>query len=217
MTTVNKSIEVDAPLQAVYNQWTQFEDFPKFMEGVERIDQLDDETLEWHINLAGADRHFRARIEEQRADERIAWRAVDDEQAGIVTFAPVGPSVTRVDLEMTYDTDGWVEKVADFLNMIEVRVERDLERFKHFIEGRDGVPTGEWRGEIDHEAFEEDTAIERSDDPPPAPIEDQPESQGVSTQYAPDWTEDATTRPLLSDEEAERDRSGLPPPDGIAP
>jgi uncharacterized membrane protein len=149
MTVIEKSIDVGVPVRMAYDQWTQFEDFPHFMEGVERVEQLDDVRLRWHVNIAGVDREFEAEIKEQRPDQRLMWTTTEGEDhAGIVNFEPLGPDRTRVELRMSYDADTWGEKVADFLNIIDQRVEGDLERFRAFIEERGGQPTGAWRGEI---------------------------------------------------------------------
>ena len=149
MSVVEKSVEVNVPVSVAYDQWTQFEEFPRFMEGVEEVRQLDDTTLSWHVSIGGVDRHFEARIEEQTPDQRIAWRATNGEDhAGVVTFQPVGADQTRVSLMMSYEPDNWTDKVADFLNIIDNRVENDLERFKGFVEER-GTETGAWRGEVD--------------------------------------------------------------------
>ena len=149
MTTITKHVDVNAPARLVYDQWTQFEDFPRFMEGVERVDQIDDTLLHWQVNIGGVDREFDAKIIEQQPDRRIAWTSTKGEDhAGIVNIEDRGPNQSRVELRMTYDTDTWTEKVADFLNIIEGRVQGDLERFRDFIEEREGEPTGSWRGEI---------------------------------------------------------------------
>jgi uncharacterized membrane protein len=149
VSVIEKSVEVDVPVRAAYDQWTQFEDFPRFMEGVEEVEQIDDVRLRWHVNIGGVDREFEARILEQEPDRRIAWSATEGEsQAGTVLFEPLDMDRTLVRLEMSYDTETWTERVADFLNLIERRVEGDLERFKSFIEERQGHPTGDWRGEV---------------------------------------------------------------------
>ncbi len=149
MSVIEKSIEVDVPVRQVYNQWTQFEDFPQFMEGVERIEQLNDTTLRWHVSIAGVDREFEAHIEEQEPDRRVAWRATgDEEHAGLVTFEPISGDRTRVNVEFSWEPARWTDKVADALNLIDQRTEGDLERFKSFIEDRQGTPTGAWRGEV---------------------------------------------------------------------
>ncbi|MDQ3621102.1 MAG: SRPBCC family protein [Verrucomicrobiota bacterium] len=148
MEQIEKSIEVDAPLRAVYNQWTQFEDFPKFMEGVQEVRQLDDQRLFWRAEILGKDVEWEAEIFEQIPDRRIAWRSVSGHpNAGAVSFESVGPDRTRVTLSMSYEPLGVSEKVADALGLVSGRVEGDLKRFREFIEER-GVATGAWRGEI---------------------------------------------------------------------
>lgn len=148
MERIEKSIEVDVPLRTAYNQWTQFEEFPKFMEGVEEVRQLDDKRLFWRAQIAGKHTEWEAEIYEQIADSRIAWRSTTGApNAGAVSFQSVGPERTRVNLVMDYQPMGVVEKVGDALGIVSGRVEGDLQRFKKFIEER-GAATGAWRGEI---------------------------------------------------------------------
>jgi uncharacterized membrane protein len=148
MERIEKSIEVDAPLRTTYNQWTQFEEFPKFMEGVEEVRQLDDKRLFWRAQIAGKHTEWEADIYEQIPDSRIAWRSTTGApNAGAVSFQSIGPERTRVNLVMEYQPLGVVEKVGDALGMVSGRVEGDLQRFKKFIEER-GAATGAWRGEI---------------------------------------------------------------------
>jgi len=148
MERIQKEIEVDAPLSAVYNQWTQFEEFPLFMEGVKSVKQLDDKFLAWHAEIMGQDVRWDAEITEQVPDNRIAWRSISGRpNAGAVYFNPAGPGRTRITLTLEYEPLGAAEKIADALGALSLRVEGDLRRFRHFIEER-GVPTGGWRGEI---------------------------------------------------------------------
>ena len=148
MATVEKSIEVDVPVNTAYNQWTQFEEFPRFMEGVKEVRQIDDAHLEWHAEVGGNDEHWQSEITSQVPDERIAWRSTTGAQnVGIVTFHPIDEGHTRVHLRIEYEPDGLVENVGSALGVVSSRVEGDLERFKEFIEARGGE-TGEWRGTI---------------------------------------------------------------------
>ncbi len=148
MSTVQQSIEVNVPIRTAYDQWTQFEDFPKFMEGVEEVRQVTDTRTHWVTKIAGMDREFDAEITEQVPDKRIAWRAVDGpDQGGVVMFEPVDSGTTRVTVEMDFAPEGLAEKAGDALGVVDRRVKGDLERFKDFIEGR-GVETGAWRGEV---------------------------------------------------------------------
>jgi len=149
MTTITESIEVKAPLSTVYNQWTQFAEFPRFMEGVERVDQLDDQRLHWVTEIAGVKREFDAKVTEQHPDEKVAWASIDGpEHAGVVTFAPASAGATRVNLQMDYDPQGFVENAGDKTGLIKHRVKGDLDRFKTFIESR-AVETGAWRGDVE--------------------------------------------------------------------
>jgi uncharacterized membrane protein len=149
MAHVEKSIEVDKPVDQVYAQWTQFEDFPKFMENVEEVRQLDDKHLEWRAKVAGTERKWKAEIVEQQPNRVIAWRAISgDKNAGKVEFEPVNGH-TKVKLALDYDPPkGAAGEVADTLVQATPRsVENDLKRFKEFIEHRP-APTGKWSGEI---------------------------------------------------------------------
>ncbi len=148
MSTVEKSIEVQLPVSTVYNQWTQFEEFPRFMDGVESVTQLDDTRLHWVAAIAGVRREWDAEIVDQQPDQRVAWRSIDGAgNGGIVTFQPVGPSVTRVTLQMEFEPEGIAETIGDKLGFVSKQAEGDLERFKSFIEER-GAETGAWRGEV---------------------------------------------------------------------
>ena len=148
--TVEKSIEVEKPVRTVYNQWTQFEEFPRFMEGVKEVKQLDDTRLRWRAVIGGKEKEWDAEIVEQRPDERIAWTSRGGAwNAGVVTFHRIDDMRTRVMLQVDYDPQGVVENVADALGVVKARINGDLERFKEFIERR-GRETGAWRGEIQH-------------------------------------------------------------------
>lgn len=148
MARVEKSIEVQAPLRTVYNQWTQFEEFPFFMEGVRQVQQLDDTHLHWQARVGGKDLEWDAEIIEQVPDRRIAWHSTSGKKnAGTVQFQPAGADCTRVSLSMEYDPQGVIENVGDAIGVLSRRVETDLERFKSFMESR-GEETGAWRGEV---------------------------------------------------------------------
>jgi uncharacterized membrane protein len=149
MGGVTKSVDVAVPVRTAYNQWTQFEEFPRFMEGVQEVRQLDDRTTHWRTEIAGVKREFDARITEQLPDERVAWTSTDGtKQSGVVTFHRLDAEHTRVTAQMEYEPDGVLEKAGDMLNVVDRQVEGDLKRFKEFIEGR-SVETGGWRGEVD--------------------------------------------------------------------
>jgi len=145
---IKKSIEVDRPLSDVYNQWTQFEEFPRFMEGVKEVRQLDDQRLHWRADIGGKEKEWTAKIIEQIPDDRIAWQSQSGEYtSGQVDFARLGPDRTRVVLEISYDPKGFVENIGDAVGFVSRRVETDLEHFKEFIENR-RQETGAWRGTI---------------------------------------------------------------------
>jgi uncharacterized membrane protein len=148
MTTIEESIEVAVPVRTAYNQWTQFEEFPRFMEGVEEIRQLDDTHVHWVASFGGTRHEWDAEITEQHADERIAWRNVDGkDNAGVVTFHRIGDGETRIMVQMDWVPEGVKEKLGDLLGAADRRVRSDLERFKELIEER-GRESGAWRGDV---------------------------------------------------------------------
>jgi uncharacterized membrane protein len=148
MAEIIESIDVNVPVRTAYNQWTQFESFPRFMEGVKSVRQLDDTTVEWDAEIAGREKRWNAKITEQRPDERIAWTAVNGaHNAGVVTFHRLGEGQTKVTLQLDVDPEGPVENVGTALGVVQRRVKGDMERFKEFIESR-GTETGAWRGEV---------------------------------------------------------------------
>ena len=148
MASVEQSIEVNLPVRTVYNQWTQFEEFPRFMEGVEEVRQVDDTHLHWKADIAGQDREWDAEITEQQPDERVAWKSTGGAQhAGVVTFHRIGDEQSRVMLQLDVEPEGLTEQVGDKLGFVKRRVKGDLERFKELIESR-GSETGGWRGVV---------------------------------------------------------------------
>ena len=147
-TRVEKTIMVNVPVSRAYNQWTQFEEFPQFMDGVQSVTQLSDDRLEWVAEIAGVKRQWEARIVEQVPDRKVAWAATEGAtNAGAVTFEDAGGDQTSVTLVLEYEPEGLVEKVGDTLNVVERQAEGDLERFKTFIES-EGYATGAWRGSV---------------------------------------------------------------------
>lgn len=149
MNHVEKSIEVEVPVSRVYNQWTQFEQFPLFMEGVEEVKQLDDRRLSWRADIGGRVLEWQAEIFEQLPDRRIAWRSTTGPlNSGMVNFDPLGPNRTRVSLKLNYKPEGTMEKIGSALGLLTQRVDNDLRSFKEFIESR-GAETGAWRGHIE--------------------------------------------------------------------
>ncbi|MBP2416377.1 SRPBCC family protein [Microlunatus capsulatus] len=146
-TTVDTSIEVNLPVRTVYNQWTQFAEFPHFMGGVQSVTQLGDDRMHWVAEIAGVKREWDARVLEQVPDQRVAWAATEGAtNAGAVTFEDLGGR-TRVNLFLEYEPEGVVEKVGDALDVVERQAKGDLERFKAFVES-EGYATGAWRGTV---------------------------------------------------------------------
>ena len=148
MSRFEHEIIVDAPLREVYDQWTQFESFPSFMDGVEKVVQHDDKTLEWTASIAGQHRSWTAEITDQTPDTRIAWKSTSGaDNAGAVLFEALDRARTKVTLRMDIDPEGIVENVGDAIGVVDRRVKGDLDRFKGYMERR-GAATGAWRGEI---------------------------------------------------------------------
>jgi len=151
MPKIEDSIEVQVPVQQAYNQWTQFEEFPKFMNGIRSVQQLDATHVEWVAEIRGESRRWTAEITEQEPDKKVAWKTIDGEvkNDGVVTFEQVGDGQTRVNVEMDVEGDSSTENVAgDLLGIVKGQVHGDLERFKQLIENRD-EETGAWRGEVE--------------------------------------------------------------------
>jgi uncharacterized membrane protein len=146
--TVKESIDVDVPVSMAYNQWTQFEEFPKFMEGVESVEQSDDTHLRWVAEVGGERREWQAEMVEQVPDEKVAWRTVDGNGPnGIVTFEALGESKALITVEMSYEPEGLKETLGAKIGMDTRQVREDLQRFKQLVEAL-GQETGAWRGEV---------------------------------------------------------------------
>jgi uncharacterized membrane protein len=149
MSNILESVDVEVPVRTAYDQWTQFEEFPRFMDGVTSVRQLDDTHLEWTAEIAGQTKHWTAEISEQTPDQRIAWHATDGAQnAGVVTFHRLDDRRSRVTLQLDVEPQGPVESAGDALGFVQRQAKGDLERFKTFIEDR-AQPTGAWRGEVE--------------------------------------------------------------------
>jgi uncharacterized membrane protein len=148
MSTIEKSIEVNVPVHTAYNQWTQFEDFPQFMEGVKEVRQLDNTHLHWHAEVAGKDKEWDAEITEQLPDQRIAWRSVSGARnAGVVTFHRIDDDTTRIMLQMDYEPRNLGEGIGDAFGAVKLQMKGNLKRFKEMLESR-GRETGAWRGSV---------------------------------------------------------------------
>lgn len=147
-TRIEKHVMVNVPVSVAYNQWTQFEEFPHFMSGVSKVEQLADDRLHWVAEIGGVKREWEARILAQEPDRRVAWAATEGAtNAGAVTFEDIGGGQTRIHLELEYEPEGMVEKIGDKLNVVEKQAEGDLQRFKEFIED-EGYASGAWRGAV---------------------------------------------------------------------
>lgn len=150
MASVTQSIDVDADVTTVYNQWTQFEKFPQFMSGVESIEQIDDTHNHWKTSIDGVTREFDTEITEQHPDERVAWKSTDGTtHAGVVTFHRLDDNQTRITAQIDWQPEGVVEKIGAAVGVDDRQVKGDLERFKEYIESHGGHETGAWRGEVD--------------------------------------------------------------------
>ncbi|HLI51355.1 MAG TPA: SRPBCC family protein [Thermomicrobiaceae bacterium] len=148
MANVQKSIDVNVPVRTAYDQWTQFESFPNFMDGVHEVEQVDDTHLRWRAKIGGKEEEWDAKITQQDPDRVIAWRSITGaENGGRVSFEPLATNMTRVMLDLDYEPDSMVESIGDKLGFMSRQVESDLDHFKSFIESR-GTATGSWRGEV---------------------------------------------------------------------
>jgi uncharacterized membrane protein len=162
MERIEKSIEVNCPVRTVYNQWTQFEDFPRFMAGVKEVRQLDDTHVHWCAQIWGKDKEWDAEITEQEPDTRISWKSVSGaSNAGTVRFESLSPERTRVRLVMSYQPEGALENAGDAMGVVNGQVQRTVEEFKKFIEER-SRETGAWRGEVDDGRVRADTEADSS-------------------------------------------------------
>lgn len=151
MTQVIETIDVDVPVSVAYNQWTQFETFPKFLSFVESITQIDDTHTHWKVKVGGVEREFDATITEQHADERVAWNSTggDEDHAGVVTFHRLSEGTSRVTVQLDWAAEGFLEKVGAVFGVDDHVIKSDLKNFKKFIESQ-GSPTGEWRGDVEN-------------------------------------------------------------------
>jgi uncharacterized membrane protein len=149
MGTITESIDVGVDVTTAYDQWTQFESFPQFMEGVDEVRQVDDTHLHWVTSVGPVTREFDATVTEQHPDERVAWTTANGtHQSGVVTFHRIADDTTRVTLQLDHDPQGFVEKAGDALGIVQRRIKGDLANFKKFIEAR-GAEEGGWRGGVD--------------------------------------------------------------------
>jgi len=148
MSLIEKSIEINVPVRTAYNQWTQFEEFPLFMEGVKQVKQIDNTHLRWKANIGGKDEEWNAEITEQIPDQRIAWTSTHGAMnGGVVTFHRLSDNKSKIMLQLAYHPEGFVENLGDAVGIVGQRVEGDLQRFKSYIETR-GAETGAWRGTV---------------------------------------------------------------------
>jgi uncharacterized membrane protein len=151
MAKVEHSVEVNVPVSTAYNQWTQFESFPQFMEGVEEVHQMGDKQLHWRAKIGGQEREWNAEITEQSPDQRVAWTSTSGARnAGVVTFHHLEPGHCKVMLQMEFEPEGAAESMGTAMGVVTGRVKGDLDRFKEFMETR-RTETGAWRGEIKRE------------------------------------------------------------------
>ena len=151
MARIDGSIDVNVPVRVAYDQWTQFEEFPRFMSGVESVKQLDDTHLHWVAEIAGVRKEWDAEITQQEPDQRIAWNSTSGaDNAGAVDFHRLDDEKTRITLTMDVDPEGIVENLGNAIGVPERQIEGDLKRFKEFVEAR-AVPTGAWRGTVEQD------------------------------------------------------------------
>ena len=148
MAELDESIEVDVPIATAYNQWTQFEDFPEFMDHVQSVKQIDDTHVHWVAEIGGRKHEWDAEITFQEPERQITWKSTDGKtNVGFVKFERLGDERTRVRVRITWEPDGPVEAVGEKIGSDERGVRADLQRFKALVERR-GEETGAWRGEV---------------------------------------------------------------------
>ncbi|MGE4428306.1 MAG: SRPBCC family protein [Solirubrobacteraceae bacterium] len=202
MPTIEQQIEITVPVSTAYDQWTQFEEFPSFMDGVREVRQLDSTHLHWKAQVAGQEREWDAEIVEQHPDRCVSWRSTSGKaNHGEVTFEPLDREHTRVTLHQDVDLEGVVEHVGNALGLIEAQARRDLARFKHLIESR-GVASGGWRHDVPQDAVQ---GSPPPGAPPAAPSgaprldPELPTAGGPTTGSAPQPDPDAPTSPRAPD------------------
>ena len=185
-TQVTKTVLVNVPVSRAYNQWTQFEEFPRFMGGVKSVTQLADDRLDWVAEIAGVRRRWEARILEQLPDRKVAWAATEGAtNAGTVTFEDLGGGQTSVNLLLEYEPEGLVEKAGDAMHLIERQAQADLDRFKEFIESEE-YATGAWRGAVTSDGG---TSVRQGSRrrPPPAATTAKPACQARPSRLVSAW------------------------------
>ncbi|WP_104201139.1 SRPBCC family protein [Cryobacterium sp. Y29] len=150
MTNAIETVDVNVPVSVAYNQWTKFEEFPKFLTFVQSITQVTDTLTEWKVKIGGVERTFEARITEQHPDERVAWKSTGGEvdHAGVVTFHKLAVNETRVTVQLDWEASGLLEKAGAILGVDNHAIKKDLANFKKFIEAK-GPDQGGWRGNVE--------------------------------------------------------------------
>src|SRR3954454_8364160 len=187
---IQQAVDVAAPLDVVYDQFTQFEDFPKFMHRAQRVEQRDETHVVFHEKMWGVSRQWEAEIVEQVPDERIVWRTTSGMQhVGVVTFHDLAERLTRIELNLDIDPEGPLEKIARGARFAKRAARADLKRFKAFVEMRDDE-TGAWRGRIEDSEVVDDP----EDDAGQEDYEDE-EPEQPDAEAEPDYEDDEPEEP----------------------
>jgi uncharacterized membrane protein len=149
MSQAIETVDVNVPVSVAYNQWTQFEEFPKFLSYVESITQVTDTLTEWKVRVGGVEREFEAVISEQHPDERVAWNSTGGEvdHAGVVTFHKLSDTETRVTVQLDWEASGLLEHLGSALGVDNHAIKKELGQFKEYIEAK-GSADGSWRGDV---------------------------------------------------------------------
>ncbi len=167
MTHIDKTIQVDVPIRTAYDQWTQFEDFPRFAQGIEAVTQLDPCHLSWTAKIGGKEVEWTAEIVEQVPDQVIAWRSTSGAQnVGRLTFRPIGTTRAEVRLSLDYEPESFGEKVGDAFGVVTHAIATSLENYKAFVESRQ-TATGAWRGRIQNGILAAEPPPEEFEHPSP--------------------------------------------------
>jgi uncharacterized membrane protein len=149
MSKIEQSVDVNVPVRVAYDQWTQFEEFPRFMDGVDAVTQTGDTKLHWVATVGGVRKEWDAEITQQEPDQRIAWHSTTGAtNAGAVDFHRLDDQQTRINLTLDIEPEGVVESVGDAAGIPARAVSGDLDRFKEFIEARSSA-SGAWRGTVE--------------------------------------------------------------------
>lgn len=145
---IDESIELTVPVSTAYNQWTQFESFPRFMARVQNVKQLRPHLTRWTVGVGPVRHEFEAEITEQQPDSHVQWRSLGpaSPHRGWVRFESAAAGRTTMQLHVDIKPAGAAGLLAS-TPLISTTIRAELRNFKEFIEGA-GHENGAWRGLI---------------------------------------------------------------------